>query len=52
MHYLEANKTTGEKARRQLLKNAASNIEQVLEGKPYKAPTIQPPTSRHENYPS
>ena len=28
MHYLDANKTAGEKARRRLLKNAASNIEQ------------------------
>ena len=31
MHYLDANKTAGEKARRQLHKNAASNIEQFLE---------------------
>ena len=30
MHYLDANKTTGEEARRQLHKNAVSNIEQVL----------------------
>ena len=51
-HYLDANKTTGEKARRQLHKNAASNIEQVLEATPHEAPTIQPPTSHHENYPS
>ena len=28
MHYMDANKTAGEKARRQLHKNAASNIEQ------------------------
>ena len=34
MHYLDANKTAGEKARRQLHKNAASNIEQVLEATP------------------
>ena len=40
------------KARLQLHKNAASNIEQVLEAIPYKAPTIRPPTSHHENYPS
>ena len=52
MHYLDANKTAGEKARRQLHKNAASNTEQVLESKPHKAPTIRPPTSHHENYPS
>ena len=52
MHYLDANKTVGEEARQQLHKNAASNIEQVLAATPHKAPTIQPPTSRHENYPS
>ena len=52
MYYLDANKTAGEKARRQLHKNAASNIEQVLEVTPHKAPTIQPPTSRHKNYAS
>ena len=34
MHYLDANKTTGEKGWRQLHKNAASNIEQVLEATP------------------
>ena len=27
MHYMDANKTAGEEARRQLHKNAASNIE-------------------------
>ena len=34
MHYLDANKTAGEKARRQLHKNAACNIEQVLAATP------------------
>ena len=43
MHYLEANKTAGEKARRQLHKNAANNIEQVRQATPHKAPTIRPP---------
>ena len=52
MHDLDANKTAGEKARRQLLKNAASNIEQVLEATPHKTPTIRPSTSHHKNYPS
>ena len=52
MHYLDANKTAGEEARRQLHKNDASNIEQVLVATPYKAPTIRPPASHHENYPS
>ena len=50
MHFLDANKTAGEKARQQLHKNAASNIEQVLEATSHKALTIQPPTSHHENY--
>ena len=52
MHYLDANKTTGEEAKRQLHKNAASNIEQVLAVTPHKSPTIQPLASHHENYPS
>ena len=49
MHYMDANKTTGEEARRQLHKNAASNIEQVLAATPQKTPTIRPPASHHEN---
>ena len=52
MHYLDANKTAGEEARRQLYKNVASNIEQVLASTPHKAPTIRTPDSHHENYPS
>ena len=51
MHYLDANKRSGE-ARRQLRKNAASNLEQVLGATPHKTPTIRPPASYHENYPS
>ena len=52
IHHLDANKTAGEEARRQLHKNAASNIERVLAATPHKAPTIRPPASHHENYPS
>ena len=52
MHYMDANKTDGEKAWRQLRKNAASNIEQVLEATPHKALTLRPPTSHYENYQS
>ena len=52
MHHLDANKTAREEARRQLHKNIASNIEQVLAATPHKAPTIRPPTSHHENYTS
>ena len=44
--------TAGGEARRQLHKNAASNIEQVLAATPHKAPTIRPPACHHENYPS
>ena len=36
MYYLDANKTAGEKAGRQLHKNAAAT--------PHKTPTIRPPT--------
>ena len=52
MHDMDANKTAGEEAIRQLHKNAASNIEQVLAATPRKTPTTRPPTSHHENYPS
>ena len=48
----DANKTAGEEARRQLHKIVASNIEQVLAATPHKTPTIRPPASCHENYPS
>ena len=49
---MDANKTAGEEARRQLNKNATSNIEQVLAATPHKTPTIRPPASHHENYPN
>ena len=48
----DANKTAGEEARRQLHKNAACNLEQVLAATPHKTPTVRPPTSYHENYSS
>ena len=49
---MDANKMYGEKAWRQLNKNAASNIKQVLETTPHKVAAVQPPTAHHENYPS
>ncbi len=49
MHYMDANKTAGEKAWWQLHKNAESNIEQVLEEKPHKVAAVRPPTTHHEN---
>ena len=50
MHNMDANKTYGEKARRQLHKNAASNIEQHIGAAPDKAAALWPPTTHHENY--
>ena len=50
MHHVDANKTYGEETWRQLHKNAASNIEQVLETAPHKTTNVRPPTTRHENY--
>ena len=52
LDYMDANKTAGEEARRQLHKNVASNIKQVLAATPNEAPTIRPPAFHHENYPS
>ena len=52
LHYMDANKTAGEEARRQLYKNAASNLEQVLAATPHKTPTVRPPAPYHENYSS
>ena len=52
MHCKDFNKTAGEEARRQLHKNAASNLEQVLAAKPHKTPTVRQPASYHENYSS
>ena len=47
---MDTSYTYGEKAWRQLHKNAASNIEQDLEAAPLKAAAVQPPTTHHENY--
>ena len=43
LHYMDANKTVGEEARRQLHKNATCNLEQVLAATPHKTPTVRPP---------
>ena len=45
MHNMDSNKTAGEEARRQLHKNAASNLEQFLAATPHKTPTVRPPAS-------
>ena len=52
IYYMDANLTYGEKARLQLHKNAASNIEQVHEATPHKAAAVRPPTTNPENYQS
>ena len=44
MHYMDANKTAGEKTGWQLHKNAACNPEQVLAAAPHKTPTVKPYT--------
>ena len=49
---MEANKTNGEKAWRQLLKNSSNCIEQAQEAKPLKTAAVRPPTTHHENYSS
>ena len=49
---MDANQTAGEKARRQLHKNASSNSEQVVEATLHKAAAVRPPSTHHENYPS
>ena len=52
VHNMDANKTAGEEARRQLHKNAVRNLEQVLVATPHKTPTVRPPAPYHENYSS
>ena len=49
---MDANKTYGEKAWRQLHKNAASNTEQVLEAILHKTAVVLPHATHHENYQS
>ena len=44
---MDANKTAGEEARRQLHKNATCNLKQVLVATPHKTPTVRPPTPYH-----
>ena len=51
MHHMDANSAYGEKAWRQLYKNAASGMEEVLEVTPYKTADVRPPTTHHENHP-
>ena len=52
VHYMDSDKTAGEEAWRQLHKNAASNLEQVLAATLHNIPTVRPPASYHENYSS
>ena len=40
------------KSWQQLHKNAASNIEQILEATPDKIAAVRLPTTQHENYPN
>ena len=45
---MDANKTAGKEARRQLHKNAVCNLEQLLAATPHKTPTVRPPASYHK----
>ena len=49
---VDADQAYGEKAWRQLLKNAASYIEQVLEAASHKAAAVRPPTTHIKNHPN
>ena len=48
MHHMDANYKYGEKAWRQLHKNATNNTEYVH----HKIEAVQPPTTHHEQSPS
>ena len=48
MHHVDTNAAYGEKVWRQLHKNAASCIKQILEATPHKIAAIRPPTTNHE----
>ena len=50
MHYMDTKQTNGEKAWRQQHKNAASNIELVLEATPHKPAAVRLHTTHHENH--
>ena len=50
--YQRLKKMDLEEVRRQLHKNAASNLEQILAVTPHKTPAVRPPASYHENYSS
>ena len=43
MHHTDADKTYKEKARWELLKNATSYIEQIMEATSQEITTVQPP---------
>ena len=45
MHHMDADKAYKEKARRDLLKNATSYIEQILEATSHETAAVQPLTS-------
>ena len=52
MHHMDANLTHGKKACRQLHKNAASNIEQILEAVTLKAAAVRSLINHYKNYQS
>ena len=49
---MDADKAYGEKARRQLLKNVTSYIEQILEATSHKTAAVRPPTTHYKIHPN
>ena len=52
MHYMDTNKTHGEKARWKLQKNATCCFEQILEATPHKIAAVWPLSAHLKNHPS
>ena len=52
MHHMDANEAYREKARRELHKNAASHIEQILEATSHNIAATRLPPSLLKSYPN
>ena len=52
LHHLDFNESPGEKAGRELLKDAVCGFKQILEVTPDKTTAVQPLTTHLTNYPS
>ena len=52
MHHMDVNKTYREKARRELLMNATSFMEQTLEATSHKTAAVRSPTFHIKDHPN